>query len=154
MENNRLGRVKSLNYGKEKILSYDNNRGYSRIQLCKDGKIKHFPIHRLVASAFLPNPNNLPQVNHINEIKTDNRVENLEWCTAKYNSNYSKAKSISILQFTKQGEFIKKWNSAIQVERELGFNNSNINACLREKRKTAYGFIWRYEEINELKNCA
>ena len=149
-----MGRVKSLGNNKtrkEKIMSYDNNKGYNRIQLCKDGKTKHFRIHRLVAQAFLPNPNNLPEVNHINEDKTDNRVSNLEWCNREYNINYgthnkriAKANSIPILQFSKDGEFVRKWDSAMQVERELGFYNSYISRCLKGKCKLAYGYKWCY----------
>ena len=63
-------------------------RGYLQVRLFKDGKSKNYYLHRLVAVAFIPNPDNLPQVNHRNEIKTDNCVDNLEWCDAKYNSNY------------------------------------------------------------------
>ena len=86
-----LGRVKSLNYnhtGKEKIMKAKKDKGYLRVQLYKDGKPKFYSVHRLVATSFLPNPNNLSQVNHIDEDKSNNIVDNLEWCSAKYNSNY------------------------------------------------------------------
>ena len=66
----------------------DNGNGYLFVGLCKNGEKKHCTVHRLVANAFLPNPENLPEVNHKNEVKTDNRVENLEWCDAAYNNNY------------------------------------------------------------------
>ena len=147
-----LGRVKSLKYGKEKILkSCKLNNGYLIVNLHKEGKQKHYYIHRLVATAFIPNPDNLSQVNHINEDKTDNRVENLEWCDNKYNINYGtrnerigKTNSIPILQFDLDGEFVKKWDSIMQVERELGFDNSGICMCCKGKRKSAYGYKWRY----------
>lgn len=89
-----LGRVKSLansSSRKEKILKVQPQRGYVVVQLHKDGTREFFGIHRLVAAAFVPNPDNLPVVNHKNEIKDDNRVENLEWCTVKYNTNYGSA---------------------------------------------------------------
>lgn len=84
-----LGRVKSLKYGKEKILKgYKYRGGYLRVDLYKERKVKHFPIHRLVASAFINNPNNLPQVNHKDEDKTNNCAENLEYCDSSYNTNF------------------------------------------------------------------
>lgn len=86
-----LGRVKALDYrrtGKEQIISIKNNKGYSEVALWKDSKRKMFMVHRLVAQAFIPNPNNLPQVNHKDENKTNNIVENLEWCTQSYNNSY------------------------------------------------------------------
>lgn len=92
-----LGRVKSLGFDKwhkGKILkpSYDSKGNYLFIGLHADGKVTQRNVHRLVAEAFIPNPNNLPCVNHIDEIKTNNRADNLEWCTIEYNSNYGNAK--------------------------------------------------------------
>ena len=148
-----LGRVKSLGNNKtrkEKILkSSKNTNGYLLVNLHKEGKQKHYYIHRLVVIAFIPNPDNLSQVNHINEDKTDNRVENLEWCDSKYNLNYgtrTEKTQKPILQFNLDGKFIKKWDSAIQVERELGFNQGNIGKCCKGKIKSAYGFKWRYHQ--------
>ena len=158
------GRVKSLeridrnNHPvKEKILnSSKDGGGYLMVGLWKDGIRKTQKIHRLVGKAFLPNPDNLPQVNHIDEDKTNNRVENLEYCTAEYNLNYgthnervAKSKSIPILQFSKTGEFIRRWESGTQVKRELGFNQSNISMCCKGKLKLAYGFLWKFEKIEE-----
>lgn len=132
--------------------------GYLYIDLCKDGKRKHFNIHRLVAQEFIPNPNNLPQVNHKNEIKTDNRACNLEWVSAKDNSNWgthnekiAKANtngklSKPVLQYDKSGVLIKEWVSSHQVERELGIWQSSIVQCCKGKLKSTGGFIWKYAE--------
>lgn len=156
-----MGRVKSLGNGssnnsKERILKGGKTKdNYLYIGLWKEGKIKNYLVHRLVASAFIPNPNNLPQVNHIDEDKTNNRVENLEWCDCKYNINYGsrnkkvvKSLSIPILQFSKTGEFIRKWNGTREAERELGINNGDITSCLKGRQKTAGNFRWCYAVIN------
>lgn len=86
------GKVKSLNYnktGKEKILKPANDgHGYLFVQLCKNGKVKKMKVHRLVANAFIPNPNNYPIINHRDETRCNNCVENLEWCTVAYNNSY------------------------------------------------------------------
>lgn len=163
-----LGRVKSLERNivrgrgglykiEEKILkSVKNTWGYLFVNLYNEGKIKKYLIHRIVAQAFLPNHDNLQQINHRNEDKTDNRVENLEWCDSKYNINYgthnkkmAKSKSIPILQFTKEMELVRKWESAMDVERELGFNQSSICSCCKGKYKSAYGYKWGYEKDYE-----
>ena len=146
-----LGRVKSLNYkntDKEKILKpYKNREGYLRVELSKNGNGKQYLIHRLVAEAFIDNPNNLPQIDHINTNKTNNRVCNLRWCTQKENNNNHltvEKRSKPILQFTKNGEFIRKWDSILDVERELGINQSNICQCCKGKLKSAGKFKWQY----------
>ena len=83
-----LGNIKSFRKNKETVLKpYTTSQGYKQARLFKDGKSKGFFVHRLVAQAFLPNPENLPCINHKNEVKDDNRLENLEWCSYKYNSN-------------------------------------------------------------------
>ena len=152
-----MGRVRSLGNNKtrkEKILkSCKLNNGYLIVNLYKEGKVKKHTIHRLVAQTFLDNPNNLPEVNHKDEDKTNNRVENLEWCTQQYNTNYgtrnkriAKTKSIPILQFSKSGKLVKKWDCSMDIERELGFNHSNICMCCNGKRKSVGGYKWRYHQ--------
>ena len=104
-----------------------------------------------MADTFIDNPNNLPHVNHKNENKQDNRVENLEWCTEQYNCNYgnrnkklSKSKYKAINQYSLSGDLIREWESGISIEKETGFNKKNISACCRGVRKTAYGYIWKF----------
>ena len=145
-----LGRVKSLDrvdslghHRKEKILQpVKSNNGYLRVMLYNDGKVKRYLVHRLVGNAFIPNPNDLPEVNHKDEDKTNNKVENLEWCDSTYNKRYSKA--ISVNQFTLDGKFIRMWDCIREIGYQTGFDNSNIIKCCQGKLKTAYGFIWRY----------
>ena len=152
------GRVKSFKFGKERILKqFTNNDGYLQVHLCKNGKLKTFLVHRLVAEAFLDNPNNLPQVNHKDENPQNNNVENLEFCSAKYNTNFgTRNKRISdkntngklskpVLQFTLDGQFVKEWPSVRQAEREGGFNQSHITDCCKGKIKTHKNFIWKYK---------
>ena len=145
-----LGNIKSLDrvdslghHRKEKILKPVKTKiGYLGVALCKDGKRDFYTIHRLVANAFIPNPNNLETVNHINEIKTDNRVSNLEWMTMRDNKRYSSA--ISVNQFTLDGRFIRRWDCIREIQYSLGFNQSDIGKCCKGKKKSAYGFLWKY----------
>ena len=158
-----MGRVKSLKrkfidkigrerYVKECFLKPGADRGgYLRVGLCDGEKRKTFKVHRLVCEAFHENPDNKPQVNHINEIKTDNRASNLEWATARENSNFGtrnerlgKAQSKPVAQYAQDGELIKVWPSTMEVERQAGFSNGNISQAANGKYKHAYGFIWKY----------
>ena len=165
-----LGNGKSNNYNlcKERILKHDIMHGHPRISLSKNGKSKHFFVHRLVAFAFIPNPNNYPIINHKDEIKTNNNVDNLEWCDCKYNSNYGtvrerlsnvmkgkkmskeaiekmvNAKSKPILQLTKNGEIICKWKSGAEIKRVLGFHPAAISKVCLGKQKTSYGYKWKF----------
>lgn len=144
------GHVKSLYNGSERILKpRDNGRGYLRVHLTKENTSKHIRVHRLVARAFIPNPDNLPEVNHKDENKKNNCVENLEWMRHIDNCNYGNRNekiSRKILQYSKSGEFIREWQSAAEVERELNINHSNIAACCKCKRNFAGDYRWRYKE--------
>ena len=164
-----LGRVKSLKRFrkgendclvsvKERILKPQTNYiGYYQVDLCKQSIVKCYYVHRLVYEAFNgPIPEGL-QVNHINEIKTDNRLENLNLLTPKENCNWGSRnerrakkqingkKSKPVLQFTLEDILIKEYPSTKQVERELGFDQGHICDCCKGKRKTAYGFKWKYK---------
>lgn len=164
-----LGRVKSLEridaLGRkveEKILKPGINQyGYYQVELYKNSIGKMYQVHRLVYEAFNGQIPEGLQVNHINEIKTDNRLENLNLMTPKENTNYGTGierrskkqingkKSKPVLQFTLDDIFVKEFPSAMQVERETGFAFSNICACCRGKLKQAYGYIWKYaKEVN------
>lgn len=149
------GRVKSLErkgHKSERILKPDVvGGGYLAVVLYAGGKTRMFFVHRLVCQAFHENPDNKPQVNHINEDKTDNRACNLEWCTCKQNINHgtakdrsSKNRSKSVGQYTLGGALVKFWASTMEVERQAGFYHGNISKVANGKLKQAYGFIWKY----------
>ena len=147
-----LGRVKSLNYnktGKEKIMKgVPDGYGYFQLSLCKEGKVKNCRINRLVAQAFIPNPDNLPEVNHKDKIRTNNRVDNLEWCTTQYNVEYSKAKAV--IGINKVSGLILEFPSANEAKRQTGINQSNIIQCCKGRRNSAGGFYWHYVESEEV----
>jgi hypothetical protein len=145
----------------ERILKQSLSSGYPKVSLFINGKGTTFKVHRLIAILFIPNPDNKPFVNHINGIKTDFSISNLEWCTCQENNahafktglNFSRqtgttgAKSHhakAIDQYSLIGDLIKRWDCAMDVENELGFNHTNISKVLTGKRETAYGYKWRY----------
>ena len=163
-----MGRVKSLErkvrhwrggerIQKERILKPSNDRrGYLLVSLCDGEKRKTFSVHRLVCQAFHENPDNKPQVNHINEIKTDNRACNLEWCTCKQNVNHgtrtersAKSRSKPVGQYTLDGELVKIWQSPCEAGKQIGLSDSHVSKAANGKLKTAYGCIWRYVERKE-----
>lgn len=139
------GRIKSSSYKGmgEKLMICSEQDGYLSVNLNRNGKSYTHKVHRLVALCFIPNPNNYPVVNHKNEIRNDNRVENLEWCTQKYNTIYSNGKKvIATNPITKEKiEFL-----SIQSVKEKGFNPSNVVKCLKGSRMTHGGFTWEYKK--------
>ena len=141
------GRVKSLISNKILKQVVNKSTGYSQITLHKNGEVKTFSVHRLVALAFIPNPDNLPQINHKNEIKTDNVVENLEFCDATYNCNYG-TKNDNIRKKTKQytldGKCVRSWKSLTEIQQTLGFKKSNLSNCCNGVIPHAYGYVWKY----------
>lgn len=144
-----LGNVKSLGNGnsnnsKEKILKpTKDKKGYLYVDLYKQGKRKTYKVHRLVAKVFIENPNNLPQVNHKDEDKTNNAVENLEFCDAKYNINYG-TRNEKISKQLMCLETGKIYTSTREVQKQLGFSHSNISRCCLGKSKTCGGYTWCY----------
>lgn len=145
-----LGRVKRVTTGRI-LKSYKDRGGYLRVDLCKSGKRKNHKIHRLVAQAFIPNPDNKLQVNHIDENKTNNSVDNLEWVTAKENCNHgthnersSRTRSIPMIAINiKTGESTN-FNSGKECARQLGLDHSNITDVLKGRRKQTGGYIFEY----------
>ena len=142
------GRVKSFKWNKERFLKPSMDKdGYLLVTLCAGGKPKTLKVHRLVCEAFHENPDNKPQVNHINEDKVDNRACNLEWCTCKQNVNHgSRNERVSkpVGQYSLDGKLIKLWPSTMEAERQAGFNHGNISQVANGKYKQAYGCIWKY----------
>ena len=147
-EISNYGSVRSLYTGKI-MKSRIGRDGYIRIPLSKNGK--HEFLHRLLAVAFIPNPDHLPEVNHINENKMDNNLSNLEWCTHKYNSNYGTRLSRMaasnhepVIQYTKDGREIARYASQKEAMEKTGIQSRHISCCCKGKRKTTGGYVWRY----------
>lgn len=135
-------------------ITYD---GYKRVVLSLYGKKRKFSVHRLVAFAFIPNPDNLPEVNHKDENTANNVANNLEWCTAKYNSNYGTLPqriserckndsriSKAVFQYSMDGSFISAYPSAKEAQRQTGANADVICRVCKGKAKQSGGFKWTY----------
>lgn len=140
-------------------------KGYRYVALKKDNEVKEFKVHRLVALHFIQNPYGYPQVNHKDENKLNNCMSNLEWCTNQYNANYgtrtdriiaargqkrkerhADRKKKKIIQYDKDGNFIRSWECAKDVKKELRIDNGDIGKCCMGKQNTAGGYKWRYAE--------
>lgn len=141
-----------------------HKRGYLWVSLRNNGVEGHYLIHRLVADAFIENPNNYACVNHKDENPANNNVENLEWCTHLYNVHYSMKKHPErynslgnvgkankpyrnfkkIKQLSLDGEFICEFPNVSTITREKGYNSTHIKMCCENKQKTAYGYKWEY----------
>lgn len=136
--------------------------GYRQVTLSKLGGQKIYLVHRLVAQAFLPNPNNLPQVNHIDGNKENNNLENLEWCTHKQNAVHARRvlgqhswhwgklgkdtpTAKPILQLSLDGSLVKRWDCALDAVREHGFDSGCISRVAKGIRNHHKGFKWAYE---------
>lgn len=147
---------------KEHLLrQYKTKKGYLNVFLIKKCKSFCTGTHRLVAQAFIPNPENKPQVNHIDGNKENNCLDNLEWVTNQENMKhawesglrnkekiYKRGKdnvsSVKVNQYSIEGKFIQTWFSLMDIKRELGISPANICACCRHRKNIAYGYIWRY----------
>jgi hypothetical protein len=170
-----LGRVKTLKRVglnvnrykftiKERILRVGHDKDcYELVTLTVNRKPTTCKVSRLVAEAFIPNPEDKPEVNHKDGNKTNNRIDNLEWSTPKENTQHSYKiglnpntrnnirQSIPIWQLTLDGKFIKEWPSAIEVKRSLGFDQGLISSRVAGRGRTAYGFRWMKADVKSLK---
>lgn len=174
-----MGRVKSMRVlktpkngvlcRKDSFLSTKatHDKQYVTVALCRDGEKKQIQVHRLVAEAFIPNPKNLPCVNHKDENPSNNCADNLEWCTHEYNLQYSmernkpyktkrerpKNELLPLCAYTLSGEFVGRFDSVWDAIEKLGIESktprgarNNIRMCCRGRVKSACGYKWRYDE--------
>lgn len=165
-----FGNIKSLpnkNHKDEKILNPTiNSSGYLKVELYKNRKAKDFYVHRLVASTFLPNPDNKPQINHRDGNKSNNSISNLEWVTASENQKHSiehglhapspmknkvgklNPNSKPIIQYDYDGNFIRVWDSPYDAAKALNIQINNIRACVNGYHHSSAGFIWKPYQPN------
>jgi hypothetical protein len=168
-----LGRVRSVDrvvvgrFGdykaKGRVLAQkDNGYGYLRVVLAKNGRMSNKYVHRLVASTFIGNPLNLEEVNHKDENKSNNKADNLEWCTSSYNINYgerskkavetkNRRKSIgaerAVLKLSKNGDVLEEYKSVKSAAQKNGVFRANINKCCNGQYSQTGGFMWKFKDI-------
>lgn len=157
-EVSNTGKIKSFQRGKTKILRQNiSQRGYHHVILSKNKVNKDLRVHRLVASAFIPNPLNKPEVNHIDGNKDNNNVDNLEWATCKENIDHAikmglcderiKNRRCPVMVFDMNNNFIGKFQSQMMAAKCLGINHKNISRALCERDNVTCGY--RFERINQ-----
>lgn len=139
---------------REKYLKLIEQRGYLYAALYKDGVSKWYLVHRLVGNAFIPNERGLPFINHKDENKHNNHVDNLEWCDRKYNNSYgthnervAKARMLPVVKLDMEGRYIRTYQSAKDAEIDNGLSKGQICKCCKGKRASAGGFKWKYKEL-------
>lgn len=157
------GRVRTVRHmtngheipSRELAVSIYKSQRYARVRLYKKGKPKDHMVHRLVAEAFIPNPKNKPQVNHIDGNRTNNRADNLEWCTQAENNRHAidnglqnpyiaiEATKKKVLQIDMDGTIVKEWESLTAAATALGLQVSNISHCCSGKIGSTGGYKWR-----------
>ena len=143
-----------------KMKGCENNKGYRKVNLYSltKHKYEYFLLHRLVAIHFVPNPDNKPEVNHIDGNKNNNKSSNLEWVTRRENVQHAikaglatqcitgyEKRGYTVIQYSNDGSFIKKWRSLREIESTLGYGHGNITKCCYGEYKQSYGYIWKYE---------
>lgn len=157
------GRVKSFRKWKkascpdEYILKQSlNNTGYYQVMLYTKDSRKKFLVHRLVAEAFIENPKQLPYINHIDENRTNNSVENLEWCTARYNNTYGTgtfrrmlSKGFPVEQRLVNGQLLATYVTSSIAQKITGISRKEITSCIRGDSQSAGGFIWTKPQNNQ-----
>ena len=165
-EESNSGEVASLNYNKKTGVRRIRKQkltkdGYLEIALCKNNRMKHIRVHRLVAEAFVHNPCGYHQINHKDENKTNNRFDNLEWCDAKYNINYgtgikrrSESASIPVVKKTKEGAFVKRYKSVSDAAEDNGITTSGIVLVCNGDHVSASGVrrgdeddSWKHDDL-------
>lgn len=152
-------------YREKEVKGYICNEGYKIVYLTISSRNRMIKkVHRLVAEAFIPNPNNLPQVNHKDENRLNNSVQNLEWCSAKHNANYGtrkdklrKASGIQVAQYDLKGNLIRIWDSISQASKSFGTDTTSgiRRVCKQEPGRNTYkGFIWKYVDRKVIGDCS
>ena len=156
-EVNQLGEIRHKK--RQKILKpRDNNGGYQYVNFKINGKNTNFAVHRIVANAFIPNPNGYTEVNHKDYNKKNNCVDNLEWVSSSQNKQHSylkqenkKSRGKAVNQYTKEGMFLKIFDSVSDAAKELGCCVAAISNCCLGRTKTSQGFRWSFVESSTTK---
>lgn len=160
-----MGRVKSLERTRnmnlpgrkkrapvsERILKFGQSQGYQAVTLARDGVNKKIRLHKLVALAFIPNPDNKPEINHKDGNKHNNCADNLEWVTPIENQRHAISSGLrddsfrrkTVNQYDRDGNFIRSWNGYVEIKDVLGLPPQAICGCCKGRNPTAYGYVWR-----------